>query len=331
MIYTVRHSSPGLILHFNGREDMAQEILQRQRVGEVVGSDSNGSWIMGPSRVRLVLLTMCLVVGSGAFLSATLVEAATPMTRPTCDQCEEVAHFVRLQPVSGESHAASARHFTHPFVLPPEEWTALLGTLQIQRQAEGLLFRDPPGPVLPAFTPEDISYLSVALSQAFAQAQPHEMVVFGLSRLNAYQMTEITTGGWFVDGPSMHVVLANYRQVVTMPSTRWLLWERPLRSDAGPRYDLIPGHHQTMVRESSVISSLFSSPPSELVMDYSAILLSESVEDLTRQESPAPLVERGPFSTSLESRFRLLKQLHEQGLISEEEYRTKKQQLLERF
>jgi hypothetical protein len=233
--------------------------------------------------------------------------------------------------VSEDAHTASAPHFTHPFVLSPEEWTVLLGTLRIQRQAEGLLFRDPPGPVLPALTPEDISYLSVALSKAFAQAQPHEMVVFGLSHLNAYQMTELTTGGWFVEGPSMHVVLTNYRQVVAMPGTRWLLWEHPLRPDAGPRYDLIPGHHQTMVRDSSGISSLFSSPPSELVMAYPAILLSESGEDPPRQESPAPIVERGTFSTSLENRFRLLKQLHEQGLISEEEYRTKKQQLLNRF
>lgn len=297
----------------------------------MVGSDSNRAWIMGPSRVRLVLLSMCLVVGSGAFLSATLVGAATPITRPPCDQCEEAARFVRLQPVSEDSYAVSARHFTHPFILPPEEWTTLLGTLQIQRQAEGLLFRDPPGPVLPALTPEDISYLSGALSQAFAQAQPHEMVVFGLSHLNAYQMAEITTGGWFVEGPSVHVVLANYRQVVTMPGTRWLLWEHPLRSDAGPRYDLIPGHHQTMVRESSGISSLFSSPPSELVIAYPAILLGESVEDLTRQESPAPVVEMGPSSIAIESRFRVLKRLHEQGLISEEEYRTKKQQLLDRF
>lgn len=286
---------------------------------------------MGPSRVRLVLLSMCLAVGSGPLLSATLVEAATPRTRPACDQCEEAARFVRLQPVSEDSYAASARPFTHPFVLPPEEWTALLGTLQIQRQAEGFLFRDPPGPVLPAFTPEEISYLSVALSQAFAQAQPHEMVVFGLSQLNAYQMTEITTGGWFVDGPSVHVVLANYRQAVTLPGTRWLLWERPLRPDAGPHYDLVAGHHQTMVRESSGISSLFASHPSELVMAYPAILLGESVADPTRPESSAPVLEMGSSSISLENRLRVLKRLHEQGLISEEEYRTKKQQLLERF
>ncbi len=286
---------------------------------------------MGPSRVRLIWMNVCLLVGSGPLLSAALVGAVTPMTKPACDQCEEAGRFVRLQPVSEDSHTASARHFTHPFILPPEQWTALLGTLQIQRQAEGVLFRDPPGPVLPALTPDDISYLSVALSEAFAQAQPHEMVVFGLSHLNAYQMTEITTGGWFVEGPSMHVVLANYRQVVTMPGTRWLLWERPLRADAGPHYDWVAGRHQTLVRESSGLPRLFSSPPSELRMAYPAILLGESVTDPPRQESPAPVAEIGPSSISIESRFHVLKRWHEQGLISEEEYRLKKQQLLNRF
>ena len=286
---------------------------------------------MGPSRVRLVWLSVYLICGVEPLLSAALVGAVTPITKPACDQCEEAARFVRLQPVSEDSPTASAPHFAHPFILPPEQWTALLGTLQIQRQPEGFLFRDPPGPVLSALTPDDISYLSVALSEAFAKAQPHEMVVFGLSHLNAYKMTEITTGGWFVDGPSVHVVLANYRQVVTMPGTRWLLWERPLRSDAGPHYDWVAGHHQTLVRESGVISHLFSSPPSELVIAYPAILLGESVPDPTRQKSPAPIIEIGPSSISLESRFHVLKRLHEQGLISEEEYRTKKQQLLDRF
>lgn len=274
---------------------------------------------------------MCLVVGSGPLLSATLVVATEPITRPTCAQCEETARYVRLLAVSEAFDAVFTRPFAHPFVLTPEEWAALLETLQVQRQTEGLLFRDPPGPVLPALTPEEIRYLSVALSQTFAQAQPHEMVVFGLSRLNAYQMTEITTGGWFVDESSVHVVLANYRQVVTMPGTRGLLRERPLRSDAGPRYDFVAGRHQTLVRESSGLSRLFAAPPSELVMAYPAILWGESVADPRQPELPAPELERGSSSISIENRFRMLKRLHEQGLISDEEYRAKKQQLLEQF
>lgn len=284
-----------------------------------------------PFRIRPIVLNVCLVACSGTLFSAILTWAATPLTRTACEECEEAARFVRLQQVPNDFHEASSRRFTHPLVLTPDEWTALLATLQVQRQAEGLLFRDPPGPVLPAFTPEEIKFLSATLSQAFAQAQPHEMVVFGLSQLNSYNMTEVTTGGWFTEGPSLHLVLANYRKVVTMPGTRQLLWERPLRPDAGPQYDLVASHHQTRGQESSVISSLFSSAPSELTIAYPALLLSESVDASPPQESSASPWHIAPPSMSIEDRLRALKRFHDEGLISEDEYRTKKQQLLDKL
>ncbi len=260
-----------------------------------------------------------------------LVQAATPVTRAVCDQCEETTRFVRLQQVAEERRSAHPREFTHPLVLSPEEWTALLKRLQVQRQAEGVLFRDPPGPVSPAFTAEEIGYLSTALSQAFAQAQPSEMVVFGISRLNSYNMTEVTTGGWFVEGPSLHIVLANYQKVVTMPSTRELLWERPLRPDAGPHYDLVAGTHQTRVRDSGAWSGLFLSSPSELSISYQATLLGEPGGAATSQQERPSSPEVVPPSLSLEERLRVLRRLHEQGLITEEDYRAKKQQLLDRL
>jgi hypothetical protein len=283
--------------------------------------------VISPSRIQLVVLKLCLLIGT--FLCTTDVEATTPITRPACDQCEEADRFVRLQQVAEESRAGAARQFAHPFVFTSEELTVVLSTLQVQRQAEGLLFRDPPGPVLPAFTPEEIGYLSAALSKAFAQARPHEIVVFALSHLNSYNMTEVTTGGWFVEGPSLHVVLANYRKVVTMQGTRQLLWERPLRPDAGPHYDLVAGTDQTSVRDSGAWSGLFSSAPSELSISYQAALLGEPGEASTlQQERPSDEV---PPALSLEERLRALKRFHDQGLITEEDYRAKKQQLLERL
>jgi hypothetical protein len=144
-------------------------------------------------------------------------------------------------------------------------------------------------------------------------------------------MTEGTTGGWFVEGLSLHLVLANYRKVFTMPSTRQLLWERPLRSDAGPAYDLVAGSHQTIVRDSSVVSGLFSSSPSELMISYQAALLGEPVEASAPKGSstPPPGITSTPMS--IEDRLRALQRLHDQGLITEEEYRAKKQQILERL
>jgi hypothetical protein len=276
------------------------------------------------------LLSLFLIGTALPLLSHTRVVAATPGTRVVCDQCEEPDRFVRLQDQSEIRRSADPRQFTHPFVLSPEEWTSLLTVLHVQRQAEGLLFRDPPGPVMAAFTAGEVAYLSSTLSKAFAQAESHEWVVFGLSRPTPHGMTEITTGGWFVEGPSLHLVLANYRKVVTMPSTRQLLWERPLRPDAGPAYDLVARTHHTIVRDSSVMSSLFSSSPSELIISYQAAL-SEPPREAAPQESPNHSPGVAPTPMSIEDRLRALQQLHAQGLITDEENRAKKQQILERF
>lgn len=280
---------------------------------------------------QLAVLSMSLIAVTGLFLSVTSVGASTPITRGACDQCEEAARFVRFQPVSEESRAAPSRQLAHPFILSSEEWTSLLNGLQVQRQAEGLLFRDPSGPVLPAFTLEEIEYLSRTLSQVFAQAQPNEIVVFGLSRLNTYNMMEITTGGWFLEGDTLHLILANYRKAVTMPSTRQLLWERPLRPDAGPHYDLVAGRHQTVMRDTGGWSGLFSSAPSELSISYQGALLGAPVDAVSPQQNRPSSSEGIPPALLLEERLRALKQLHDQGLISDDDYHVKKQQLLDRL
>lgn len=287
--------------------------------------------VMRTSRRSLIVGSVFLVASAWLLLSQIAVGAETTGSRIICGLCEEADRFVRLQDQSEVRRSTDPRQFTHPLVLSPAEWTTILTGLRVQRQAEGLLLRDPPGPVIPAFTAEEIEYLSTTLSKAFAQAQPHEWVVFGLARPNAYRMTEVTTGGWFVEGPSLHLVLANYRKAVTMPSIRQLLWERPLRRDAGPDYDLVAGRHQVIVRDSSVLTNLFSSAPSELSMTYQAVLLSEPVEAIAPQELPASSSDRAPGPASIEDRLRVLQRLHTQGLITEEEYRTKKQQILERF
>lgn len=269
-----------------------------------------------------------------------LVAAASlgtaPVTRVACGLCEQPDRFVRLQTVTTDSRPAGSQRFTHPFALSPEDWKSILTELHVQRQAEGLLL-PVPGPVVPAFTEEEVSYLSATLSKAFAQAQPNEWVVFGLSRATPEGLTELTTGGGYVEGPSLHVVLANYRKVVSMPSTRQLLWERPLRPDAGPAYDLVAGNHQTIVRDSGFVSSLLSSTPSELTIAYQALLLGEPVaasgsqETSAMNQSPAHSPRIFPPPTSIEERLQILKRLQAQGLITEEEYRAKKQQLLDRF
>ncbi|MBI3355958.1 MAG: hypothetical protein HY038_04160 [Nitrospirae bacterium] len=291
---------------------------------------------MRTSLGKQVSIGACLITGSLLLIGSTYV-AAAPATRIACGQCEEADRFVRLQTVTTDTRPAGTQRFAHPFILSPEDWTSILKELHVQRQAEGLLLPVPPGPVVPAFTQEEIAYLSVTLSKAFAHAQDDEWVVFGLSRPGSQGLSELTTGGGYVDGSSLHIVLANYRKVVTMPSTRQLLLERPLRPDAGPAYDLVAGNHQTTVRGPKAVSSLLFSSPTELSIAYQALLLGEPVAASGSQEATAvnpsstrsPKIDPSPLS--IEERLRVLKRLEAQGLITDEEYRTKKQQVLERF
>jgi len=278
-----------------------------------------------------------LVIAGSLLLTSGAHVAAAPATRVACGQCEETDRFVRLQAVTADGRPGSSQQFAHPFALSPEDWKSILTELHVRRQAEGLPIPAPPGPVLSAFTEEEISYLSVTLSRAFAQAQPDEWVVFGLNRSTPHGLTEITTGGGYVEGVSLHVILANYRKVATMPSTRELLWERPLHPDAGPSYDLIAGNYQTIVQDPSSLSSLLTSSPSELVIAYQALLLREPVTGIRSQEilamdqslTDTPKIVPPPLS--IEERLQVLKRLQAQGLITEEEYRAKKQQLLDRL
>ena len=291
---------------------------------------------MRQSRGRQVLIGVFLITGS-LLLNGGVPVAAAPATRIACGQCEEADRFVRLQAVTADDRPVNSQRFTHPFVLSPEDWKSILTELHVQRQAEGLFVSEPQGPVMSAFTEEEITYLSETLSKAFAQAQPNEWVVFGLSRAGSQGLTKLTTGGWYVDGPSLHVVLANYRKAVTMSGTRQLLWERPLRPEAGSSYDLVAGNYQTILRESGSALNFLTSSPSELAIAYQSLLLGEPVAASVSQEtssvdqSPARSPKIVPPPLSIEERLQVLKGLQTQGLITEEEYRAKKQQLLDRF
>lgn len=132
-----------------------------------------------------------------------------------------------------------------------------------------------------------------------------------------------------MEGTLLHVVLANNRKAVPMASTRQLLWKRPLRSDAGPSYNLVAGKHQAIVRDPSSVSSLLASAPSELTIAYQALLLGEPVGTPGSQEtsegnqssSPSPKIL--PPLSSIGERLQVLKRLQAQGLITEEEFEAR--------
>jgi hypothetical protein len=275
-----------------------------------------------------------------ACMMGLLVEACqtpAPPPRIACGACENQDRMIGFQTAP---HQNGLQAFTHPFLLSSEDWKLILKSIRVQSQNKMFLLFTTKGTVEPAFTDDEIDYLSATLSRVFAKARPEERVVFALSRTRTSDITditEVTSGGWFVNGQSLHFVLANYRYAVTMPAVRELLWQDPMWSQAGPFYDFAPGEYQTVLEEEGSPRRLLTSSLPSLSIEYKQLLLAESVSSPTAQKSPPPgqlsppPSQTSPSSLSLEERLQILKRLRDQGLITDEEYRTKRQQILDRF
>ena len=271
------------------------------------------------------VLLFCLILGCAG---------QAPTTRVVCGACEDPDQFVRLQSVSGSRDADSRRQLSHPIAITPDEWKSLLSTIRVQSTSTIFLFLTKKETAQPLFTTEHLEFLGGSLSRAFAEAKPDERVVFGLTERESATVARMTTGGWFVEGDVLHLVLANYRFVVTMPSIRELLTKDPLRPNTGRTFELAAGPHQTLMPNSRAGRSMLDPDPLELAIAYKQLLSPDlasppnpAAHDTKADSEPRPTLSQTP--ASLEQRLDRLKRLRDRGLITEDDYREKKQRLLE--
>jgi hypothetical protein len=271
------------------------------------------------------------------FLMAVMLSvwstSCTTVTQAPVSVQEDPTHFVRLEGRYGDERRERATRFEHPLTLTTTEWERLLSSIQVQSRKDTFLFTTAKNPPEAAFTPEQITYLSSGLQKAFGRAHPDEFVVFGFSETRASQLTEITTGGWFVHNAQLHLILANYRHSVSMKHIRDQLWQDPLHSNASPSYEIVPGPNQSKDRGKGVVNLLTADAP-ELVIDYKTLLTSQPVSPTLRAPESSPNAGSPPLpavNATIDERLRMLKNLRDQGLITEEEYRDKKKQILDRF
>lgn len=254
---------------------------------------------------------------------------------------EEQERFVRLEARADAPRPEGAARFAHPVVLSPADWMRILAGIRIQPRKDSFLFTRALEPPTEAFAPDEIVYLGRALSETFAKARPDEWVVFGISKVLPSGLTEITTGGWFAEETRLHLLLANYRHSATKSSIRERLWNEPLRAIAAPFYDVVQDERQTVVKGTGLLSALSSGSGPEIVIEYRALLGAPPAAI----RSPVPAIEKAPAAEKVtpaqetgklpdgpvEDRLRTLKRLREEGLITDEEYREKKKEVLGSF
>jgi hypothetical protein len=219
--------------------------------------------------------------------------------------------------------------FSHPVSLSEADWARILKTTFVQPQQRLFIETKEVGPT-PLFSESDLQYLVKYVTLAFTKAHPGEWVVFYLSDPQGTEMPEITSGGLFIEDSKLHFVLANYRQRVTMPFIQQEIWHNPLKPAGETFYNIVQQPHQTLRTERrwDLTQSFLVTVP-ELEIDYTALLILPP----DNQEQGTPAQSKGTLSqgeeTQLVDKLRMLRQLHEEGLITEKEYRQKRQKLME--
>lgn len=256
----------------------------------------------------------------GLALGCSTVE---PTHERVCVSCDD-QQLVRIGPLSKLRSDDQGKSFQHPLTLTQAEWETVVRSVLVRSVHNPLLAPSYQGATEPLFLDEEVRDLGRSLRQAFQQVTAQEQVVFAVARSAEGGVTRLTSGAWFIQAGRVHLRLANCRVVVTLPSIRKQIWIDPLFAQDGPFYELVPGERQALIPPAREGGNPFRPEVAELAIDY---------HGKTEEAAPASSVDAVPSAPvrSLEEPMALLKRWYEQGLITDEEYRAKKQQLLDRL
>ncbi|HXX76066.1 MAG TPA: hypothetical protein VEI50_13130 [Nitrospiraceae bacterium] len=153
---------------------------------------------------RLIRYALCVSITTGPIV------ACSPTQFTTVTIYETPARYVRLE---FDRTVKKGMEHSHPISLTPEQVAAVLGGVRIDEPLAKLpVYDDMSVPrVHQAFTDAEIAFLAPLLAQALSQATPEEVVTFYHTRDLSALSREVTSGGVFVQGDELHLILANYR------------------------------------------------------------------------------------------------------------------------
>jgi hypothetical protein len=155
---------------------------------------------------RFICLAFLACVGAG------LIYACSPRQFTTVTIYDTPAAYVRLE---FDRTVTKGREHSHPISLTPEQIAAVLGGVKIDEPialVRGDILQGNPIPrVHPAFTDKEIDLFAPLLALALSKATSEEVVTFYETRDLSATSREVTSGGVFVQGEELHLILANYR------------------------------------------------------------------------------------------------------------------------
>ncbi len=248
----------------------------------------SAEWIGRSKRGWLSRSVLCLVLGLPLAGLLLLTGCAIPQV-PSRTIYEDPVNYVRLEEESNYLPEWPPSHHSHPAELEPETLRLLLQGLVIQEHRIWLqrwLMGE--APYQAAFQDREIALLSTQLAEALAQAGPNERVTFYLSEPQASTKRLVTSGGLYMKGTELHLILGNWQIVYGIP-TYGMIYDRryPMRPTAAKGFDLFFQPHEAMRRtENSWIDSVLANGADEVVVDLNKLPPPPAVSATTSGNQP---------------------------------------------
>ncbi len=164
---------------------------------------------------------------------------------------------------------------SHPAVINPSLMQAILSGVTVQEQKgllQSLIIDNPQS--IAAFTPEEISFLTPWLVEAFSVATPEEAIHFHLNHA-ASMPGRHTAGSMFVKDSILHMSFSPFHS----PSERSAQLSRPSKSFARPKHWQVSFHPEESVESTSHATASASEPSAPLAL---AINLPKLAQQLNR-------------------------------------------------
>lgn len=180
----------------------------------------------------------------------------------------------------------------------------------------------------PAFPNGDADLLAPHLQVALAKARPDETAVFFLRRTRADGIPLVTTGGLLIQGNQLLVLLANTRRPTTTQRKLETARDVPLYPLGEVDFHFVPGRYQTTLAKHDLPKAMAMTSAPVLSITYGALLA-----DLSQpgRGTARPQTEPDISAATIEEKLHRLKTWHEQGLITDDDYLQKRQEILRRF
>lgn len=198
---------------------------------------------------------------------------------------EDPVNFVRLEEDSEVLPEWPPSHHAHPFTIDPEKMKTILSGLKVQEHWIALQrWMRGESPLVPAFTDEELALLSVQIAEALAEAKDNERVTFYLSQPQTLARRIITTGGLYIHGTELHIILGNWRIIYGIPAYGMIYDRRyPMRPTAAKGFDLIFQPSNAVIPiKSSLLDGILANAKDELIIDLTKLEPAEPTASLIK-------------------------------------------------